>query len=395
MFDFEYYNPVKVLFGEDKISEIGKVTANYGKRAMLVSYENVSFFSALIDDIHQRLAECDVECVDYFAITANPQLCQVKAGVSLGRDRCVDVIIGLGGGSVMDSAKVIAAGMLYPHDIEKMFMFSHSDITQISPTEALPTVMIPTLAGTGSEMNPTAVITDETSGKKSYVWEPSCLYPKAAILDPKLTVSLPAYQTACGAFDIIAHVIEAYFNGDERNGNDLALHDAMQLGVIRAVWETLPKVIEDPSNLQARGVLMWAASIALNGWLTSGTFGFTPMHQMGHVLSASHGATHGATLCCMMVAWLKYFDERDDGGRYRKFANEFFGVSAAEAADIFEEKMRSFGVQTRISEFGVSESELEQLADMVKSVSFGPDGLLNAVPKLSRDQIRDLYRLAL
>ncbi len=395
MFDFEYYNPVKVLFGTNKIAEIGNVTANYGKRALLVSYADVSFFKDLIADIHQKLAACGVACIDYFGITANPLLCQVREGTDICRKEKIDVVIGLGGGSVMDSAKVIAAGALYPHDMERMFMFSHSRVTQIPPIDALPTVMIPTLAGTGSEMNPTAVITDEVSGKKSYVWEPSCLYPKAAILDPALTVSLPPYQTACGAFDIIAHVIEAYFNGDESNGNDLALHDEMQLGVIRAVWETLPKVMENPNDLQARGVLMWAASIALNGWLTSGTFGFTPMHQMGHVLSAKYGATHGATLCCMMIAWLKYFDGREDGGRYRKFAKEFFGVSATEASAIFEKRMRECGVQTHIREFGVRDDEIESLADMVKSVSFGADGYLNAVPKITRDQIRDLYRLSL
>ncbi|MBR7098730.1 MAG: iron-containing alcohol dehydrogenase [Clostridia bacterium] len=393
MFDFEYYNPVNVLFGVGKVSEIGQVTARYGKRALLVSYSDTSFFKNLIGQIHESLASEGVVCVDYFAVTANPFLSQARAGAELCKKEKIDVVIGLGGGSVMDCAKAIAAGAVYPHDMERMFLFSHSNVTQIPPVEALPTVMVPTLAGTGSEMNPTAVITDDVSGKKSYVWEPSCLYPKAAILDPALTVSLPSYQTACGAFDIIAHVIEAYFNGTEDGG--LALHDEMQLGVIRAVWETLPVVMEHPDDLQARGVLMWAASIALNGWLTSGTFGFTPMHQMGHVLSATHGATHGATLCCMMVTWLRYFNDREDGARYRKFAKEFFGVSASEAADIFEERMRKFGVQTHIRAFGVVDEEIELLADMVRSVSFGPDGYLNAVPKLSRDQIRDLYRLSL
>lgn len=393
MFDFEYYNPVNVLFGVGKVSEIGQVTARYGKRALLVSYSDTSFFKNLISQIHESLASEGVVCVDYFAVTANPLLSQARAGAELCKKEKIDVVIGLGGGSVMDCAKAIAAGAVYLHDMERMFLFSHSNVTQIPPVEALPTVMVPTLAGTGSEMNPTAVITDDVSGKKSYVWEPSCLYPKAAILDPALTVSLPSYQTACGAFDIIAHVIEAYFNGTEDGG--LALHDEMQLGVIRAVWETLPVVMEHPDDLQARGVLMWAASIALNGWLTSGTFGFTPMHQMGHVLSATHGATHGATLCCMMVTWLRYFNDREDGARYRKFAKEFFGVSASEAADIFEERMRKFGVQTHIRAFGVVDEEIELLADMVRSVSFGPDGYLNAVPKLSRDQIRDLYKLSL
>ena len=243
-------------------------------------------------------------------------------------------------------------------------------------------------------MNPTAVITDETTGKKSYVWEPSCLYPRLAILDPSLTVTLPPYQTACGAYDIIAHVIEAYFNGESDKYN-MILHDQMQLGVIRSVWETLPVVLEHPDDLQARGVLMWAASIGLNGWLTSGTFGFTPMHQLGHVLSARYNATHGATLCCMIVAWLRWFAEKEEGTRYRSFAREFFGTSAEEAADIMEKNMRANGVQTRISQFGVTEEDIDSLAEAVRDVSFGPDGCLNCVPKLSLDDIRELYRTAL
>ena len=220
------------------------------------------------------------------------------------------------------------------------------------------------------------------------------MYPEIAILDPTLTVTLPPYQTACGAYDIIAHVIEAYFNGESDKYN-MTLHDRMQLGVIRAVWETLPVVMECPEDLQARGVLMWAASIGLNGWLTSGTFGFTPMHQMGHVLSARYHATHGATLCCMMVAWLRRFADKEEGTRYRSFAKEFFGTTAEEAANILEENMRANGVQTRISQFGAKEEDIESLADAVRDVSFGPDGYLNCVPKLSWDDIRDLYRIAL
>lgn len=394
MENFEYFNPVNVLFGEGTLNKIGEKSAELGKTALLVSYDNPIFFKDTIDTIHKELTTSGVAYHDFFAVSANPLLSQAKEGALLCRKEKVDLIIGLGGGSVMDCAKIIAAGAVYPHDLQRMIKFSHSDDNDILPTESLPTIMIPTLPATGSEMNPTAVITDETIGKKSYVWAPSCLYPKTAILDPTLTVGLPPYQTACGAFDIIAHIIEAYFNGNDAVYN-LDLHDNMQLGVMRAVWDNIPRVMENPKNLQARGVLMWAASIALNGWLTSGTFGFTPMHQMGHVLSARYNATHGATLCCMMVAWLKYFDKHEEGNRYRKFAKDFFGVSAAEAAELFEEKMKGCGIQTRISEFGATENDLASLASEVVAVSFGPDDRLNCLPKLSYDDILNLYKLAL
>ena len=392
MENFVYYNPVKVIFGVGSLNNIGVEAAIYGKKVMLVSYENPTFFENTINRIHNSLKENNVEYIDYFGVTANPLLSQAKKGVEICKENAMELVIGLGGGSVMDCAKIIAAGVVYPYDIEQMIMFSHSDITSIPPNDSLPTVMIPTLPATGSEMNPTAVITDDKTMKKSYVWEPSCLYPKAAIMDPELTVSLPPYQTACGAFDIIAHVIEAYLNG--RPDMNLTLQEHMQEGVVKAVMETLPVVWENPDDIQARGVLMWAASIALNGRLTSGTFGFTPMHQMGHVLSAQFGATHGATLACMMPAWMRYFVNRTDNGKYVQLTERIFGCDLSTAANQHEEMMRSYGVQTRISQFGVKECDIERLTDMVVAVSFGHDGKLVGNPQMERNDIWEIYKSA-
>ncbi len=389
---FEYYNPVKVIFGEGRLSEIGSQTARYGKKALIVTYEKADFFDGVMEKIHSSLHQNGVEWIDFYGVSANPLMCQARRGVELCRSNDIDVLIALGGGSVMDCTKIIAAGARYPHDLEKMILFSHSVQEQIPPTESLPTLMIPTLPATGSEMNPTAVITDEKTRRKSYVWEPSCMYAKVALMDPELTVSLPPYQTACGAFDIIAHAMEAYLNGDAQY--DLSVQERMQEGVIRAVLDALPVVWEQPDHLQARGTLLWASSIALNGWLTSGTFGFTPMHQMGHVLSSHYNATHGATLACMMPAWMRYFSTRSDGEKYIQLADRIFGCPLAEAADRFETFMRSYGVQTRISELGVKREDLDDLTRAVVDVSFGTDGKLNGRPKMSKEDIRALYELA-
>ena len=394
MENFIYSNPVRVVFGEGTLACIGKEAAKIGKRALLVSYQKTDFVRNTIEKIHRSLQEAGVEYINHFAVTANPLLSQARAGVGLCRKNRIDLVIGLGGGSVMDCAKIIAAGALYPDDVGQMIMFSHSDVRSIPPKEALPTIMIPTLPATGSEMNPTAVVTDDETRKKSYVWEPSCLYPKVALMDPELTLSLPRYQTACGAYDIISHVVEAYLNADTTL--DLTVLDRMQEGVIKAVFESLDRVWENPADRQARGNLMWEASIALNGWLTSGTFGFTPMHQLGHVLSSLYNATHGATLACMMPAWMRYFASRPDNLRYRMLAKNIFGSdSLLEAADLFEKTMREHGVQTRLSEFGVTPDDIESLTDQVVSVSFGPDHRLNGRPKMSREDVAATYRLAL
>lgn len=393
MENFEYYNPVKVVFGDGVLEQIGNYASVYGKRAMLVTYTECAFFSKTIDAIHKSLAAHGVSCIDFMGVTANPKLSQARQGVALCKEHNIDLLIALGGGSAIDCTKVIAAGCYYDHDMSQMLMLSHSDVTSVAPTRAMPYIAVPTLAGTGSEMNPIGVVTDDDSGKKSYVWEPSCLYAKVAIMDPNLTTSLPPYQTACGGFDIVAHVMEAYINGDPEL--NLTLHDRMHEGVMRGVLEALEQVWKNPMDVQARGVLMWAATIALNGWMTSGTFGFTPMHQMGHVLSAKYNATHGATLACMMVSWMRYFENQPDNAKYVQFARNVFGCDLPEAREKFDNMMREKGVQTRISQFGATEADLDELTDTVVAVSFGPDGKLNGHPKMTREDIYQCYKLAL
>lgn len=392
MNSFEYYNPVKVNFSVGAIDLVGEEVKVYGKNALIVSYEDVSFLKNTIENIHKSLKENGVCVTELFNVTANPTLSQAKKGIALCKEKNIDVVIGLGGGSAMDCAKVISAGVYYEEDISKMIAYSHSKNSQIPPTKALPMIMIPTLPATGSEMNPTAVITDDIQNRKSYVWAPDCLYPKVAIMDPALTVGLPKIQTACGAIDTIAHITEAYFNGDNSN---LDIQDRMQEGVITAVLENLPRVIENPGDLEARGVMMWAASIALNGWLLSGTYTWAPMHQMGHVLSARYNATHGATLACMMLAWLRFFSNHKDSKRYIQYAERIFGSSINEAADKFERYMKKYGVPTKISELGVKQQDIDELVEDVVTVSFNENGVLGSNPTLTKEEVKEIYTIAL
>jgi alcohol dehydrogenase YqhD (iron-dependent ADH family) len=405
--NFEYYNPVKVYFGPGNIRRIGELTDEFGaQHVLVVSYKNSRSLAPILSKVYDSLDIAGVRYTPFLEVTANPLISQARAGIEICKQEGdIDLIIGVGGGSVMDCAKVIACGVLYEGDIYGMFMFSHSDVKSVNPDKALPTIMIPTLPATGSEMNPTAVITDDNTRKKSYVWEPRCLYPRAAILDPELTMTLPPYQTAAGAIDIIAHVAESYLNGvpsvtspeETIIPNNLDLQDGMQEGVMKAVLSNLEKVIAQPDDLQARGVLMWAASIGLNGWLTSGTFGFTPMHQMGHVLSAVYNATHGSTLCCMMRAWCIYMARRggNNAAKYEQFSHRIFGVPLTEAGDAIERLGNKYGIETHIRQFGATEADIDRLTDDVVSVSFGPDGYLNSNPKMSREDIRQIYLISL
>lgn len=397
MINFEFYNPVKLVFGEGEVSRIGILARDYGTKALIVSYTVVDFYGDLFDRIHKSLSDNDMEYVDCFAATANPKISEAEVGVSLGKREHVDVVIGVGGGSAMDLAKIIAAGILYPHDdIRKMIKFSHSSDKQIPPKAALPILMIPTLPATASEMNPTAVITDDETLRKSYVWEPACLYPKASILDPTLTKTLPAYQTACGAIDAISHVVEPFFFSDEASFGNIDLQDHMQIGVIKALYENVPKVLADPDNLQLRGLMQFSATVGLNGWLTCGVQGWTPMHQMGHVLSSHFKATHGASLACMMLAWMRYFSSKKQNGRFVKFAQQMLNTSnLIEAAETFEAYIKTQGVQTRISEFGCTRDDLPTLTQGVVDVSFSADGTLASIPPITREEVYKIYELAL
>lgn len=394
---FEFYNPVKIIFGDGEVTRIGEVAAAYGTKAMIVSYDKIDFYGNLFERIHHKLSENGVAYIDYFAATANPKISEAEGGVRLGRQHGVDLVIGVGGGSAMDLSKVIAAGILYPYDdIRRMIKFSHSTDEQIPPKEALPLIMIPTLPATGSEMNPTAVITDDATLRKSYVWEPRCLYPKVSILDPALTCTLPAYQTACGAIDAISHVVEPFFFSDEATFGNIELQDHMQIGVIRTIYDNLPRVLANPDDLQLRGLMQFSATVGLNGWLICGVQGWTPMHQMGHVLSSHYKATHGATLACMMLAWMRFFANREDNARFVKFAKLMWNTeNLQQAADVFERYIKNQGVQTHISEFGCTEASLDELTQGVVDVSFSANGTLASIPPVNRDEVREIYRLAL
>ena len=396
MNNFEFFNPVKIIFGAGEVSRVGEQAKRYGKRALIVSYSEVDFYGNLFERIHQKLEENGMSYVDCFVATANPKISEAKKAIELGKKEKVDMVIGVGGGSAMDLSKVVAAGILYPHDIRRMIKFSHSEDVQIPPTEALPMVLIPTLPATASEMNPTAVITDDETRRKSYVWEPSCLYAKVSILDPELTCTLPPYQTACGAVDAISHVVEPFLFRDEATYGNIDLPDHMQMGVIKALYENAPKVLKTPDDIQLRGMMQFGATVGLNGWLTCGVQGWTPMHQMGHVLSSHFKATHGATLACMMLAWMRHFATRNQNERFKKFARELFGTEdLMAAADAFETYIRSLGVQTRISAFGVTENDLEELTQGVVDVSFSADGTLASIPPITREEARHIYSLSL
>jgi alcohol dehydrogenase YqhD (iron-dependent ADH family) len=331
-------------------------------------------------------------------VTANPLMSQARAGVQAAKAAGCEVVVAIGGGSAMDSAKLIAAGVFYNGDMWNMIVARHDRVTAVGPTQALPLVMVPTLPATASEMNCGAVVTNETTKEKSYVFA-SCLFPKVSIVDPALTTSLGAYQTACGAADAISHALETYFNPI----GDTPLQDRLIEGVILTTIDNVRKALAGPSDLPARANLQWAAIVAWNGWTYSGCYGWAPMHQFGHVLSARFNVTHGASLAIFMPAWMKH-TLAANADRYAQFAERIFGVrvkgkdpriAANRGIRLFEKFLKEIGVPTRLKHVKVRAKDIDEMVADVCRISLSADGCLGSIPKVDREGIRKVFELAM
>ena len=379
---FTYHNPVKVIFGAGTFKDTGAEAAKLGRKALVVSYGDGSV-AAPLSRLAESLSAAGVAHEEFLEVTPNPPIEMVARGVERAKAFSADLVIGLGGGSAMDAAKAIAAGVLYEHgDLWNMVYASHSNVTAKPPEKALPLLLVPTLPATGSEMNMCSVISSTTRKQKSYIWA-DCLFAKTAILDPELTYTLPPFQTACGAIDAISHVLEIFVNGQPKS--DL-LHE-FQLGVIKTIVKNLPIVLANPVDADARAELMWAATCGLNGWASPGD-AWTPMHQVGHVLTSRHGVNHGTSLAIMMPAWMTYHKSIKPAP-YERFEREIMPI-----AD-FKAFIAKCGVPTTLGDVGVGEADIPAIVEGVRTVSFNAAGVLASNPPVTAEALADILRLAL
>lgn len=397
MNNFEYYNPVRVLFGAGELKRIGEEAKKLGKNICLVSYKELNFLQPLMDKIERLLKEEGLNVFTFYEAEPNPEITTIARGADYCRTVQADVVIGVGGGSAMDAAKAIAAGVYYEGDLWNMVFSRHDHIDAVPPVKSLPTMMIPTLPATGSEMNNCAVVSNAALKEKSYIWS-TCLYPKTSIIDPELTLTLPPFQTACAAADTISHVLEIYLNGEE----DSDLQHYFQEGVMRTVIDNIGKVLKDPSDISARSHLQWAATCAINGWASPGD-AWTPIHQVGHVLTSRHKVQHGASLAILMPAWMNYMYARRPE-RYFCFAKNVMQVEIKnktqeevirEGIERFRNFLGAIGVPQSLHEANITREDLPFIVEGVVKVSFGQDGMLKCIPPVSREDVLEVLKLAL
>lgn len=393
--NFEFHNPTRLVFGAGNLSRLGEVVKKKGARALLVTGGGSIKRSGTFDRAVASLTEAGVAVVECSGIEPNPRITSVIRGAQITRDEKCDVIVALGGGSVMDASKVIAAAALYAGDPWDMILHGQEKVHV--PTQALPVVTVPTLAATGSEMNCGAVITNEETSEKSFIQNP-CLYPYEAVVDPELTLSVPKDQTAYGVADLITHVTEGYFNGIDGT----PIQDRFAEGVILTAMEWGPKAIANPRDLEARTQIQWAALVALNGWVQVGTKYAAPVHFIEHTLSAYHDVTHAAGLAVVNPSWMR-FAARTRPERFAQFAQRIFGIAAGTdtlscalaGIDKFEEFLRSIGCPTRLSQLGIGDQLIPTYAKETIRIIHDGQGRLPGRPAMTEQDIVEVLKAAL
>jgi len=349
MDNFSFYNPTRIEFGQDKERLIGEILARHGIRKVLLAYGSERIKrDGLFATVTQSLAEQGIAVVECGGIVSNPVLSKVRQAIVLAREQQVDAILSVGGGSVLDSAKAIAAGTPYPGDVWDLFIGKGRIET------ALPVFAILTLAATGSEMNSGAVVTNEATQEK-FAIQSVHTFPKVSIVNPALMQTVSRDYLVYSAADIIAHSIEGYFTATVQP----RIQSRLVESVITTVIETTESLLADPHDYAARAEFAWAATLALNGITYAGTSGFGyPNHMIEHSLSALFNVPHGAGLSVVMPAWMKWYHGRHPA-QFERFAQQVFGLQTAEEGiAALEQWFDKIGTPTRLSQLGITEAEL-------------------------------------
>jgi alcohol dehydrogenase YqhD (iron-dependent ADH family) len=358
MENFISYNPTTVHFGKDVIKDLAKAVNAYGKRVLLVYGKNSIKQNGIYDAVIKQLNSVNAEIFEYSGIKPNPIVEDVDAAAEIGRKNRVDIILAAGGGSVIDSAKIIAISI----PVKNSAWDFYENI--IKPKIAIPLICVLTLAATGTESNKFAVLqNNKTKQKDGY--SSSLTYPAHAFLDPQYTFFVPRNYTAYGITDLIAHCFEAYFGG-----GDCSLSDRFIISIIEEAMECGPELLKNLKDYDLRARIMYAATTALNGFTMLGKSGGDwGVHSIGHNISLLFDVPHGASLSIVYPAWLRLIKERTD--KVEKLGRQLFGINNTdETIDRIEKFFISIGSPVRLKEVGIGKDKKQELYGvMVKNKS--------------------------
>ncbi len=377
MKNFTAYNPVKLHFGKDVVKTLGETVKQYGNKVLLIYGQGSVKKYGYYDKVLAQLKAAGLSIFEYSGIKPNPIVEDVENAAALGREKKIDVIVALGGGSVIDSAKIIALSIAT--GLDSWDIMTH----KVNPDKTIPLVNVLTLAATGTEMNAAAVVQNHQTGQKIGYVHP-LNFPKDAFLDPQFTATVPANYTAYGIVDLIAHALEAYFGEGEPS-----VIDRITFAIIKDAVHWGPQLMNDLTNYELRANIMLDATLALNGLTTYGkVVGDWGVHTMGHEFSLLYDTPHGASLSIAYPAWLKLHQHKIQD-RISKLGKEVFGVNTAdETIEAFTQFFTSIQSPVSLAEIGLDASKKTEIID-----NFTKNGVSGTYHKLGNDDYIKLVDL--
>lgn len=386
--NFVYDIPTKVYFGENQLGHLGEELSKYGKRVLLTYGGGSIKKTGLYDVVVAEIKKAGLELFELSGIEPNPRIDSVRKGAEICKKEHIDVLLAVGGGSTLDATKFMAAGACVDFDPWKFF-------SEWAPlTEALPIITVLTLSATGSEMDCGGVISNpETQDKIGRMEAP--MLPKVSFLDPTNTYTVSPYQTACGAADMMSHILEVYFNMDQ----DLYMLDTFMEGMMKTIIKYAPIAMKEPDNYEARANLMWTSSWAINGFVSGGKQLAWSCHPMEHELSAIYDITHGLGLAILTPRWMEYCLDDTTVSKYYQFGTNVFGIDpsldpmtvARKSIELLSDFFfHTLGLKSTFTEVGIEEKNFPIMAK--KSCA---DGILPGFKPLDQKAIETIFEMCL
>ena len=389
MGNFTFYAPTRVYFGRKEEEQIGSILKQEGCHRVLVHYGGQSAVkSGLLDRVLASLKKAGISAVTLGGVVPNPQLSKVREGIALAKQEQVDFILAVGGGSVIDSAKGIGYGVVNEGDVWEYYA------RKKKVTGCLPIGAILTIAAAGSEMSNSSVITNEDGWLKRGL---SSDYGRCrfAIMNPELTMTLPAYQTASGCTDIILHTMERYFIKE----NNMDITDGFAESLMRTVMKHTRKLMKEPDNYESRAEVMWAGSLSHNDITGSRSFGDWACHQLEHELSGMYKVAHGAGLAAVWGSWARYVYQ-EQPSRFAQYARNVMGIReendvacALAGIEATEQFFKEIGMPTSIHEMGITLCE-EDIRTLAWKCSFEDERTIGCFKVLKKVDMEAIYRIA-
>jgi len=388
MDNFSFYTPTRYKFGRGSEELVGEMSASQGWETVMIVYGGGSAIrSGLLERVCTSLTKAGVRFVTFGGIRPNPTDGPVREAIDICRKCCPDAILAVGGGSVIDTAKAVAAGYLYSGDFWDFF----SGKTPVE--KALPIGVVLTIPAAGSEGSGNAVITNTETGQKISIRTESVLRPVFSLLNPELTFTLPAEQTAAGIVDMMAHIMERYFTTTE----GVEVTDRISEGLLRAIMNEAPIVMAEPENYDARANIMWSGTMAHNGICGCGRREDWGSHGLEHVLSAEYGVTHGAGLATVFPAWMTFMASHKPA-KVAQLGQRIFGISAEldpeqgalKTAEAMRDFFKSLGLPVNLKELGITDPDFRHLTECFLRDKGNP---FRGYMTLGPEEVEAIYRL--